>query len=126
TATASGYANGSGSVTLAPSGFYFTLGDITTTTLSPDSLVRVCSASLSPTTFNVSQQDELRGGITPVGVGVSSSNIAVGTLVNSPDSIPGGQACSYQTAPELMFHPIGAGITTLAVVQPSGFSTPNS
>ena len=126
TASAPGYANGSGSVSLVPSGFYFISGNITTTTLSSDDLVRVCSASLNAATLNVAQQDELRGGIASVGVAVSSSNTAVGTLVNSPDGIPGGQGCTYQTAPEMMFHPVGAGTATLTVVAPSGFSTPSN
>src|SRR5439155_15829012 len=91
-----------------------------------DDLVRVCSASLNAATLNVAQQDELRGGIASVGVAVSSSNTAVGTLVNSPDGIPGGQGCTYQTAPEMMFHPVGAGTATLTVVAPSGFSTPSN
>src|SRR5438477_13026851 len=69
------------SVSLVPSGFYFISGNITTTTLSSDDLVRVCSASLNAATLNVAQQDELRGGIASVGVAVSSSNTAVGTLV---------------------------------------------
>ena len=46
--------------------------------------------------------------------------------MNSPDPIPGGQACTYQTAPEMLFHPVGAGTATLTVVQPSGFATPNT
>src|SRR6476659_3041802 len=97
TASAAGYTNGSGNVGLTPSGLYFFSGNISTTTLSADSLVRVCTASLT-SALVFSQQDELRGGIATVGAAVSSSNTAVGTLVNSPHAIAAGQVCTYQTA----------------------------
>jgi hypothetical protein len=122
TASASGYADGNGSVSLSPSGFYLITGNISTT-LTGDSLVRVCAASLS-SALAFTQQDEVRGG-SSAAVAVSSSNTAVGTLLNSPDTIPGGQACTYQTSPEILFHPVATGTSTLTVIQPQGFTIPN-
>ena len=69
--------------------------------------------SLDPATLNV-----LRDGCSCARqrhVGVSSSNTAVGTIVNSPRTLTAGQTCTYETGTNLFFHAVGTGSTTLTV-----------
>jgi hypothetical protein len=134
TASATGYASGSGTVTLTPSGFYLAYPnfDFTTTLQSGDTDLRVCSSALDPVTLNVLSSssyggDSLRAGTT-VTIASTSSNTSVGTIVNSPLTLTAGQNCSYQTSSSanFAFHPVSSGSSVITVSTPTGFSKPSN
>lgn len=117
TATAPGYASGTGNVAMTPSAFVIAGssgigGNFSTTTISPDSEITVTVMRLDPS-FQVAQPGTLRAGFSP-SVEVSSSATNVGMIFGtaaSPDYL-------------VFFHPVGNGTTVLTAVQPAGFSTP--
>jgi hypothetical protein len=128
TASAPGFANGSGTVTLHPSGFYIGTPstDISANTLDANTNLVVCVARLNPATLNYAAQGTLRFGITPVSVGMTSSDTAVGLIVGSPRTIAGNSNCTPSTG-ALQFDPVGAGTTILAMgPTPAGFSAPSN
>jgi hypothetical protein len=126
TASATGYADGTANVTLEPSGFYFNTGSFSTNQLAANTSVQVCASSLNPTTLNLDfASTTLRAGIGPVSVAVTSSNLAVGTIVNTPQTVAGNANCTA-TSGGLQFDPLGVGTSTLTVTTPSGFSTPSN
>jgi hypothetical protein len=121
-ASAPGYANGTGTVTLVPSGFVLLANDFSTTTSSTNTNLNVFAVALDPTTLNyVNLYQPLRAGIGPVNVGVTSDTTSVGTITVSPLAF--NTQDYYQTT---AFHPVSAGTTVLNIVQPAGFSTPSN
>ncbi len=124
-ASAPGFGNGAGSITLVPSGLTIqTPSVINTTTLDPNSNVQLCFGRLDPATLTLQANGILRFGMAPVSVSLSSSNPAVGTIVGSPQSIAGNAGCTNLSA--IQFDPVGAGTSTLSVATPVGFSTPSN
>ncbi|HET8925758.1 MAG TPA: kelch repeat-containing protein [Candidatus Acidoferrum sp.] len=124
TATAPGYAAGSGTMTLDPSGFIINSpGAINTTTFSGPTQVQVTPAALSPGTLNWAGNQPLRPGIGPFSVPVSLAISSVGALTPSTLTFNGGD--SFQNT---SFQPsTTAGNTTLNLgAQPAGFSTPSN
>ncbi len=119
TATATGYAPGTSTITLTPSGFYWWSGDVTTTTFSGDSNVVLRLGRLTPGSLTVGTLQPLRAGFT-ADVAVASSDPAVGTLT-SPVTFTGGE--SQDTA---SFDPLTGGTTTLSLTQPAGFEVPSN
>jgi hypothetical protein len=125
TATATGFGTTTGTVTLAPSGFIISgpnLGfDFTTNTASPVTIA-VYSALLTPT-GDFSAGQNVAGGLS-FNVNMTATDIApaagVGSLNPSQVTIAGGVGSAFST-----FQPLSVGSTTLAVVQPSGFTVPN-
>jgi len=69
-ATAPGYANGQGTMTLRPSGFYIVTTDFTTGAASANTGISVCAARLLGNVFQAQQQ--VRGGLT-VNIAMTSS-----------------------------------------------------
>ncbi|HKU86936.1 MAG TPA: hypothetical protein VJV77_11430, partial [Casimicrobiaceae bacterium] len=126
TASAAGFSNSVGTITLQPSGFAILSGSFTTNTLDANTAIRVCSSQLNPTTLNRVTDQALRAGLAPVSVAVTSSNTSAGTIVNSPQSIAGGVNCTPTSAGAIQFDPAGAGTSTLSLVQPAGFTTPSN
>ena len=59
---------------------------LATNTLDANTVVRVCAAELNPTTLARTGNGTLRFGIAPVSVSMTSSNAAVGTMVNTPQN----------------------------------------
>ena len=120
TATAAGYTNGTATVNLTPSGFqWFQVGNLNTTTFSPDTTVSLIAGSLDPNTLTLQTFQNVRTGLT-VNVTVTSSNAAVGTIVTSPVVVAADTNFGSTT-----FHPVGAGTTNLVITTPAGFTTPN-
>lgn len=119
TAAATGYANGTATVNLTPSGFAWNIGSFNTTTTSADSTLSLVAAQLDPATLTVAQVQNVRTGVS-VSVTVSSSNTAVGTIVTSP-VVFNGDTNSVTTT----FHPLAVGTTSLLIATPAGFTTPN-
>src|SRR6185369_1262378 len=73
TLSAAGYSNGSATVTLTPSGFIINSPNvINTTSLSVNQGVQITSARLNAA-LQWQQNQELRGGITPVTVAVTAT-----------------------------------------------------
>jgi hypothetical protein len=120
TATAPGYANGTTTVTLRPSGFVISSDSFTTTALSANTGLTIATAMLDPTTFANLGSQALRPGVS-ASVPITSSNATVGVITSSPVAFAPGE---YQKS--TAFDPIGGGTTTLAITQPAGFSTPNT
>ena len=122
TATAPAYATGNGTVTMTPAGFIVESPIlITTTTLSGNANVQVASYQLNPATLAIASQQQIRAGLAPVLVEVTSSNTTVGSITVSPVTF-NPNVSSVSTA----FNPAAAGTTTIAVVPPAGFSTPSN
>jgi hypothetical protein len=120
-ATAPGYADGVGVMTLVPSGFIInTPASISTTTLSVNTNVQLAVARLSPTTLNYAQIQQLRPGLT-VNVPLTSSDTNVGVITTSPVVFNGGDSTVTT-----QFDPLAAGTTTLALGSAPGFVTPNN
>jgi hypothetical protein len=120
--TASGYNNGTGTVTVDPSGFviYPSQGNISTTPTSPATTVTLEPAILDPGILTVINTAELNPNIGPFDVAITSSNTNAGTITTSPVVFHGGDQFDSTT-----FQPANAGTTILALgAQPAGFSTP--
>jgi hypothetical protein len=154
TATAPGYAPGSGAVNLVPSGFVFAISagcgiscstwcvqenGFTTTIDSVNVPLRVMATSLDPTTLQPPREIwglgvlSVRPPLT-VHVPVTSNPPEVGTIVESPAVFgPGissvGLACANLSGPGFSrapvdFDPMAVGTADLTVGVPEGFSTP--
>jgi F0F1-type ATP synthase membrane subunit c/vacuolar-type H+-ATPase subunit K len=123
TATAPGFSPGSGTVTMAPSGFMMTAKSRTgasmlmTTTKAKSTTVTIGSVMLDSSLNYVGQQSVAGG--RKVEVKLNSSNPGVGRITESPVTIEAG----YNTA-TTQFQPVAPGTTTLALVMPDGFTTP--
>jgi hypothetical protein len=121
TLTAKGdkYADSTGTITLLPSGFVISNGDITNASVGgPDVPLGIVAAALTPS-LNLSAYQQLRPGAGPVNVTVTSSNPATGTITTSPVVFN----TNDQTQPTAL-HPVAGGTTTITVNPPAGFSTP--
>jgi len=120
-AQAAGYSDGISEVTVTPAGFYLYTTNFTTDVLDPNSNIMIRSVSLDPVLLNYAALQELRGGLT-VQVPVTSSNPGVGMITVSPVTVTGGTGISQTT----QFDPLSAGVTTVSISQPPGFSTPSN
>lgn len=125
TAAASGYSNGSGTVTMEPSGFIINFpGSINTTTFSTATTVQVTSVALTPGTLTYNGNQTLRPGIGPFNISLSMTGGSPGTLTPATLTFPGGS--SFENA---SFQPTAAGTATINLGAPptgSGFSTPSN
>ena len=125
TATAPGYTSDETTVTLTPSGFAIpTFGlpffPFYCTTTSGDTPFEVTALVLDPATLKViGSAFPLRPGAAPVSVPVISSDTNVGTV--SPPTFNAGDGRQFLT-----FHPVGLGMTTVSMMEPTGFSTPST
>jgi hypothetical protein len=125
TAQAAGYNDRQATITVLRSGFHLSsgnagsvnLGDFTTTTLSGNRTMSVHAYSINANNTRGSRQ-EMRPGLDPVNVMVTSSEPAVGTITVSPVSFTADGNGWRLTA----FRPLAAGTTTISIVQPAGFS----
>jgi hypothetical protein len=121
TATAAGYQNGTGSETLAPSGFIiggpFGPGFPMTSHVGTPDTVTVSPAVLD-SLGNVQFTQQLAGG-PGLSVTLTNSNPSVGTIPLSVPISGGASSGSVQ------FTPLATGSTAITVVQPAPFSTPN-
>ena len=108
-------------VAVDPSGFWFNANSFTRDIFAANVSLQVLSTRLNPTNLNRAQDQEVRGGIS-VSVDLTNSDDAVGTLTTDPLVFIGGAGSSAFTA----FDPVLAGATTLAIVQPTGFTVPNN
>ena len=123
TASAPGYANGTTTLTLYPSGLLFFSGALSTTSFSTPSSLPVYLAVLSPGTLSYYTYGYALGPqASPIPVTITSTNTSVGTITGSPSSIPVG---SYSTS-AINFQPVGAGSTNLNLATPTGYSTPTT
>ena len=127
TATASsGYSNGTGTVTVYPSGFIInpSQGTVTTTTLSPPTNVTIEPAILNPGTLTYYGSGQLNPGPSTaypasytVPMSIPPAGSGVGTI--GPATFNDGD-----TSDSASFQPAGAGSTTISIQsQPAGFST---
>jgi hypothetical protein len=125
TASSSGYANGTATMTLYPTGLSYWPGGsstINTSTFSPPSALTIYLVLLSPGTLNAYSYGYSLGPQAPgaVPVSVTDTNTAVGTLTGNPASIGIG---TYFTQ-AINFVPASAGTANLNLATPLGYSTP--
>ena len=123
TATATAFATDVATISLTPSGFANSSpgGNFSTTAGATNTLFRVQSARLDPTTLNVVTFQSLRGGIGPISVPVTSDTPTVGGITVSPVTFNGGDSFK-----DTAFDPLAVGTTNLTIGVPSGFSTPSN
>ena len=125
TATSAGYANGTFTMTLYPTGLSFwpgSGGTLSTTTFSSPSVLTAYLVLLTPGTLNAYNYGFPLGPQAPgaVPVAVTSSSTSVGVLTGSPSSI--GVGTYYTQA--ISFVPATAGTTNLTIAEPTGYFTP--
>jgi hypothetical protein len=120
TVEAANYNDGTSNVTVDPSGFVLNANSFTTNTFAPDVTIRVDAARLNPATLRWVTTQQLRGGLTPVSVEVTSSDTNVGTIIGSPATLNAGD--SFTNA--IRFNARTAGPTTISLATPPGFTTP--
>lgn len=121
-ASAAGYGNATGAVTLVRSGIVIAgpskLGNpLATTSGIWPSIITVYSAQLD-SSGNFTAVRQVRGGLSAT-VQISSSNTAVGTIIGSPVTITGGSVSARS-----QFQPLSEGNTTLLLDTPVGFNAP--
>ncbi len=125
TASASGYANGTATMSLYPTGltYYFGNGTLNTTTFSAPSTLTVYLVTLNPGTltfYTLSGNPVGPQAPGPISVAVTSTSTSVGTVSGSPASIAVG---AYYTQ-AVSFVPAAAGTTNLNLATPTGYFTP--
>lgn len=116
TVDAPGYTTATINVTVDPSGFVFTAGDFSTTTLSANTTLNIAPAILSPSNSTVLAYAALAP-FGNVGVQVASSNTGAGTIITSPVTF-----VADDTGESAVFHPAGSGTSNVTITQPAGFS----
>jgi len=118
-AKGTGLNDGSATVTLMPSGFVITSGNISSGATG-DTTVTLGTAVLQPGTLAPTGTAQgLRPGASPVNLTLSSSNPAVATI-SSPVAFSVNSKAATAT-----FHAVSAGTTTVNLQTPTGFSTPS-
>jgi hypothetical protein len=127
TASSAGYATGTFTMTLYPTGLTYwpsNGGTLGTTTFSAPSVLTAYLVLLSPGTLNASNYGYPLGPQAPsaVPVSVTSSSSSVGALTGSPSSIGVG---TYFTQ-AISFVPATAGTTNLTIAEPTGYFTPSN
>lgn len=120
TAKGTQYADSTGTINLAPSGFVITSADINNASVGGSDVSVGIAPAMLDSALNFLSFQQLRAGLTPANVPVSSSNTSVGTITTSPVVFNAGDQ-----AKSTSFHPVGAGTTTLSIATPTGFSTPS-
>ena len=125
TASSSGYANGTATLTLYPTGLTYwpgSNGTINTSTFSPPSILTIYLVLLSPGTLNAYTYGYSLGPQAPgaVPVSMTDTNTTVGTITGNPASIGVG---AYFTQ-AISFVPANAGTTNLNLATPTGYFKP--
>lgn len=119
--SAAGYNEGVASVVVDPSAFLILYpSSIASSPGGADAAIQVVSSRLNPGSLTRATEQPVRGGLTP-SVAITSSNPLVGTVTVSP-LVFDPSLTSKTTA----FHPLATGVSTISVVQPSGFTNPSS
>ena len=122
TASATGYTSGSGTVTVGKSGFSFYggSGNFTTTTFSGMNQISLRTEVLDPTSLNIVTYGlGLNPGVS-VAVPLTDSSPQVGTIGTNLLVFNPGEGIESTT-----FQPVSAGMATLTIGTPAGFSTPS-
>ena len=119
TASAGGFSNGTGTMSLYPSGLAFTTSSFSTTTQSSATTLTVGLNLLSPGTLTFAGQGFLGPQAAAISYSVTSGTTSVGTLTGSPATWPQGYGNYYSQS--ISFHPAGAGSSVLTLNQPSGY-----
>jgi hypothetical protein len=115
------YNSSTGTVTVNPSGFIISSGNITTTPTSSPTTVTVAPAVLTPGILTFYGYGQLSPGAGPYNLAVTSGSGLVGAISTSPVVLNPGDTSDNTT-----FVPAAAGVTTITLgAQPAGFSTPS-
>src|SRR5579883_122422 len=129
TASAPGYANGTATLNLYPTGLSFlSTSTLNTTTFSPASNVTAYLVVLSPGALNYYTYGYPLGPqASAIPVTVSSSNTNVGTISYASGTST-SIAVGFYATPNLgvVFNPVTAGTTNLNLTIPAGYSAPTN
>ena len=121
TASAPGYTNGIGSVTVNPAGFTFAgnySNGLSTSAGSSATSIPVYPSILYAGSLTYYGAAPLNPGLGSLQVSLTDSDASVGALTSPLSFVPADQ---YEYT---MFTPLATGTTNLTIVQPAGFSTP--
>lgn len=124
TASAPGFNNGSVDVLLYPSGFGFLFFGGSTMSLSRGTtqFLYVGTVLLDPQTLTpIGTAPQLRPGLAPFTVNVTSSDPTVAAITGSPLAFSGGDSQK-----NIWVSGVSPGITTISISTPAGFSAPAS
>jgi hypothetical protein len=126
TVSAQGFNNGTGTVTVDPSGIVFYNGSNTstlaTTTYAPATAMTLATAILDPSSLAVLNYNGQPNPGTTLSIPVTSSNPSIGTVTSPVVFSSGSNGRSATT-----FQPVAAGTTTIALgAQPSGYTATSS
>jgi hypothetical protein len=124
----SGWASGTITVNLTPSGFVLIgpngtgqdFGTVCESTSCSSTSLMVQAMQLNPSTLAPQTAEAVAGGST-VNVPIGDSVPAFGTISGSPAVIAGGASSNL-----IVFQPVSTGTTQLSVTTPGGFSTPST
>jgi hypothetical protein len=124
TASATGYAPGTTTLSLYPTGLTYFSGTLSTSTFSTPTTLTTYLVMLTPGSLTFYTYGYPLGPQAPgaVPVAVTSSNSGVGPVSGSPASIGVG---AYFTQ-AIIFHPATAGTTNLNLATPTGYFTPTN
>ncbi len=124
TASLAGYSNGTGTITVVPTGFEINNGNFTTTTFSSPTALSALIGALNANLTNFVAFGESVGPQAggPVTLTFSSSNTSVGTITNN-GAVTFTVGGSY-VAGGASFQPLTAGpAVTISINTPTGYST---
>jgi len=123
TASASGFTNGSGTMTLFPSGFvFYAAGTVNTTTFStPTTVTTTAIVGLNPGSLTLAFENQplgpQAGSVGPLTV--TSSNTAVGTISGTGPTF--NDTTGYFQSSGYTFQPATAGSSTVTLTEPAGY-----
>jgi hypothetical protein len=120
---APGYANGTGIMTLDPSGFALQASDFTTHLTDNPTTITVVPAALVPTFLNVYAVEQLRPNQPNTKATLTltdqSGTSPVGKITLNPVTFQGDDNPNSQTT---SFQPLNAGSTLIKITSPAGFT----
>jgi hypothetical protein len=123
TAKAAGYSDGTGTMSLYPTGLTFFSSTLSTTSTSGPTILTVYFIVLTPGTLTYYTSGYVLGPqASPVPVAVTSTDTTVGTVTGSPSTIPVGGPYYTQA---ISFQPAAVGTTNLNLATPAGYRTPS-
>lgn len=119
TISSPGYKSATETITVAPSGFVLGSSSITTNKYASNTIITIKSARLNPDSLEISEYQNLRGGLS-INVPISTSDPTVGVAAPSSVAISANATQAYTA-----FDPVDVGTCILSLGTPDGFQTPS-
>jgi hypothetical protein len=125
TFSAPGYESTTINVAVDPSGFVTITADFSISASSADRAIVIYAARLNNSTLAYQESQEVRGGLV-VSVDVTSSDVSVGTISDSPIFVQTIADGGVSEAGRTLFDPTAAGQSVIEVVPPPGWHQPTN